>query len=283
MDRVFHADMADIVCRLPANSADLILLDPPYNLDKAFGSVTFRRRTREEYTKWILTWLPSLLRTLKPTGSLYFCGDWRSGSAIEAACEKHLVCRNRITWEREKGRGASANWKNASEDIWFFTASDDYYFDVEAVKLKKRILAPYTDHDGKPKDWEDGFRLTHPSNLWTDLTVPFWSMPENTDHPTQKPEKLIAKLLLASSRPGDVVLDPFLGSGTSAVVSRKLDRHFLGIEIEEEFALLALRRLELAEDDPSIQGYSDNTFWERNSAPAQPKRKPDPGDGGLFQ
>jgi len=283
LDRIFHADMLDIVGRLPAHCADLIILDPPYNLDKSFGSVKFRRGTRDEYAQWILTWLPSLLRTLKPSGSVYFCGDWRSGSAIEAACEEHLIVRNRVTWEREKGRGASANWKNASEDIWFFTASNDYFFDVEAVKLKKKVIAPYTDQNGKPKDWEDGYRLTHPSNLWTDITVPFWSMPENTDHPTQKPEKLIAKLLLASSRPGDVVLDPFLGSGTSAVVSRKLDRRFIGIEIEEEFALLALRRLELAQYDRGVQGYSEGTFWERNSAPVQPKKKRSDGDGGLFQ
>ncbi|MBX7132449.1 MAG: site-specific DNA-methyltransferase [Fimbriimonadaceae bacterium] len=283
MDGVFHADMMDIVCQLPAHCADLIVLDPPYNLDKSFGSEAFRKRSSEEYAQWILTWLPSLLRTLKPTGSLYFCGDWRSSSAIEAACEGRLIVRNRITWEREKGRGASANWKNASEDIWFFTASNEYFFDVEAVKLKKRIIAPYTDQSGKPKGWEDGYRLTHPSNLWTDLTVPFWSMPENTDHPTQKPEKLIAKLILASSRPGEVVLDPFLGSGTSAVVSSKLGRRFVGIEIEEEFALLALRRLEAAECDRSIQGYSEGTFWERNSAPAQTKKSSNHRDGGLFQ
>ena len=152
---------------------------------------------------------------LKPTASIYICSEWSSTAAVFTAAEKHFVVRNRITWEREKGRGAISNWKNCAEDIRFCTMSEKYAFNVDAVKLKRKVLAPYTDEGGSRKDWdvaaEGRFRLTHPSNLWTDITVPFWSMPENTDHPTQKPEKLIAKLVLASSDPGDVVLDPFLG------------------------------------------------------------------------
>ena len=134
------------------------------------------------------------------------------------------------------------------------------------------MLAPYKEN-GRPKDWDEtesgGFRLTHPSNLWTDITVPFWSMPENTDHPTQKPEKLIAKLILASSREDDLVFDPFLGSGTTAVVARKLNRHFLGIEADETFACLAAKRVESGAREKSIQGYSGGVFWERNSLSQQ--------------
>ncbi|MBO7630307.1 MAG: site-specific DNA-methyltransferase, partial [Bacteroidales bacterium] len=142
--------------------------------------------------------------------------------------------------------------------------------DVEVVKVKRRVMAPYREN-GKPKDWTESaggnYRLTHPSNFWDDISIPFWSMPENTDHPTQKPEKLIAKLLLASSRPGDVVLDPFLGSGTTCVVAKKLGRHFCGIEAEQEYCLWAIKRLQLADTDNSIQGYADGVFWERNTKP----------------
>jgi site-specific DNA-methyltransferase (adenine-specific) len=124
---------------------------------------------------------------------------------------------------------------------------------------------------GAPKDWEEGpggrFRDTAASNLWTDLTVPFWSMRENTRHPAQKPEKLLAKLVLASSRPGDLVLDPFSGSGTSAVVAKKLGRRYVAMEIDAEHCLAALRRLELASADARIQGYDGGLFWERNSGP----------------
>jgi site-specific DNA-methyltransferase (adenine-specific) len=98
-------------------------------------------------------------------------------------------------------------------------------------------------------------------------------MPENTDHPTQKPEKLLAKIILASSNPGDLVFDPFLGSGTTAVVAKKLERHYIGVEIDELYACLAEKRLELAERDNSIQGYADGLFWERNSLSEQNKRK----------
>ena len=182
--------------------------------------------------------------------------------------DKRLVVRNRITWEREKGRGAKANWKNSAEDIWFCTVGQEYFFQVDAVKLKRRVLAPYRTAEGSPKDWEETsqgqFRLTHPSNIWTDITVPFWSMPENTEHPTQKPEKLLAKLILASSRPGDLVLDPFLGSGSTAVTAWKLGRRFIGVERQEEYCCLALKRLERALADPSIQGYREGVFWERN-------------------
>ena len=183
--------------------------------------------------------------------------------------------RNRIVWEREKGRAASRNWKSAHEEIWFATAGEDYYFDAEAVRQRRRVLAPYRGEDGEPKDWVDSesgrYRDTAASNIWTDLSVPFWSMPENTPHPAQKPEKLLAKLILASSEPGGLVLDPFLGSGTSAAVAKKLGRHFIGTELDPEYCLFALRRVELAEENPRVQGYEDGVFWERNSAPSRRK------------
>jgi site-specific DNA-methyltransferase (adenine-specific) len=100
-------------------------------------------------------------------------------------------------------------------------------------------------------------------------------MPENTEHPTQKPEKLVAKLVLASTNPGEVVFDPFLGSGTTAAVCKKLGRRYLGVEIDRDYSLLALKRLEMAEREPGIQGYSDGVFWERNTLAQQkaPKGK----------
>jgi site-specific DNA-methyltransferase (adenine-specific) len=98
-------------------------------------------------------------------------------------------------------------------------------------------------------------------------------MPENTDHPTQKPEKLLAKLILASTRQGGFVFDPFMGVGSSIVTAKKLDRKFLGVEIEKEYCLLAVKRLKLAELDGKIQGYQDGVFWERNTFNGQKKHK----------
>jgi site-specific DNA-methyltransferase (adenine-specific) len=267
LNKTIHQDLFQVLPFLPERFIDLLFVDPPYNLVKAFNGRKFKQLSLEQYESWLESWLSQLIRALKPTASIYLCGDWQSAAALQRVAQKYFTIRNRITWEREKGRGAKRNWKNAAEDIWFCTMSDDYCFNLEAVKLKRRVLAPYT-AQGSPKDWAESkagrFRLTHPSNLWSDLTVPFWSMPENTDHPTQKPEKLLAKVILASSNPGQVVFDPFLGSGTTAVVAKKLQRHYVGIEIDETYCCLAQKRLELAETEPHIQGY-DGVFWERNS------------------
>jgi site-specific DNA-methyltransferase (adenine-specific) len=269
LDCTVYGDCLQLGHGIEDRAVDLLFLDPPYNLDKSFNGKRFARRSVDEYTEWLDRVLALYKPKLKATGSVYICGDWLSSASIFVVASRHFVVRNRVTWEREKGRGASANWKNASEDIWFCTVSDDYVFNLDAVRLRRRVLAPYTNGDGTPKDWQrdsaGSYRDTCPSNFWSDITVPFWSMPENTDHPTQKSEKLVAKLLLASSRPGDFVLDPFLGSGTTSVVAKKLGRHFLGIELDEEYCLLAERRLELAIENGSIQGYTDSVFWERNS------------------
>lgn len=274
LNRTINQDIFQIIDYLPPESVDLLFIDPPYNLNKKFNSNNFKKQNLDTYTQWINKCLSSLKRLLKSTASIYICCDWQSSPAVFAAIKNRFQVRNRITWEREKGRGASKNWKNASEDIWFCTVSNSYTFNVDAVKLKRKVMAPYT-VKGVPKDWErteaGNYRLTHPSNLWTDLTIPFWSMPENTDHPTQKPEKLIAKIILASSHPGDVIFDPFLGSGTTSVVAKKLGRQFFGVELDELYCCLTEKRLELAETEPEIQGYAQGVFWERNTLNQQVK------------
>lgn len=275
VNRTLNGDILQMLEFVPDEFADLIIIDPPYNLSKNFNGMKFASRSQESYDEYLATWFPAVCKKLKSNGSLYICGDWKCTSSLQRAVERELTVLNRITWQREKGRGAKSNWKNGMEDIWFAVKNPaDYYFDVEAVKMKRKVLAPYK-ADGKPKDWDEesdgNFRLTYPSNFWDDISVPFWSMPENTDHPTQKPEKLYAKLILASSRPGDIVFDPFLGSGTASVVAKKLGRRFCGIEQNEEYCLWAEKRLALAETDKSIQGYSDGVFWERNSGKWQGK------------
>ena len=277
LNKTINADLMEVLPLLPDEFADLIIIDPPYNLTKDFGGKVFNARSEDAYDEYLASWFPLVCKKLKKTGSLYICGDWKCTSSLQRAVQKELTVLNRITWQREKGRGAASNWKNSMEDIWFVVKNpDDYYFDVEAVKQKRRVIAPYKEN-GVPKDWEESesgnFRLTYPGNFWDDISIPFWSMPENTDHPTQKSEKLYAKLILASSRPGDLVFDPFLGSGTASVVAKKLGRSFLGVELSEEYCLYAQKRLLRAEDDKSIQGYSDGVFWERNTGSAQKKNR----------
>ena len=266
---LIHGDTLSVLDTLPDGFANLIIVDPPYNLKKDFGETKFVEKSSEEYEDYLRSWFYLLCDKLAPNGSLYMCGDWRCSSSMQRVIEERLTILNRITWQREKGRGAMQNWKNSMEDIWFAVKNPkDYYFNLDAVKMRRRVLAPYR-QNGQPKDWEETdmgrYRTTCPSNFWDDISVPFWSMPENTAHPTQKPEKLIAKLVLASSREGDIVLDPFLGSGTTAVVAKKLGRSYCGIEINLDYCLLAAKRLLLADSNKFIQGYTDGVFWERNS------------------
>ncbi len=279
LNKTINNDLFDMIDLLPKQFADLIIIDPPYNLTKDFNGFTFKSSTENEYLDYLRSWFPKIVSLLKPDGSLYLCGDWKSTAALHRVMEENLTVLNRITWQREKGRGALSNWKNGMEDIWFGVKDGkNYYFDVESVKQKRKVIAPYKEN-GKPKDWEEtengNFRLTYPSNFWDDISIPYWSMPENTDHPTQKPEKLVAKLILASCPEDGIVFDPFLGSGTTSVVAKKLGRKYCGIEMNPEYACWAEKRLQMAESDNSIQGYTDGVFWERNSLNAQqaPKKE----------
>lgn len=269
VNKTINEKLTDVLPLLPDQFADLIIIDPPYNLTKDFETIKFNATNESKYIEYLNEWLPVVVRKLKPDGSLYMCGDWRCTAAMQKVISQHLTILNRITWQRDKGRGSTKNWKNNMEDIWFAVCNPrKYYFNSEAVKIRRKVMAPYRSN-GEPKDWietkQGRFRDTYASNLWDDISIPFWSMPENTPHPTQKPEKLIAKLILASSRPDDIVFDPFLGSGTTSVVAKKLNRRYCGVEINTDFCLLAEKRLQIADENKSIQGFEDGIFWERNS------------------
>ena len=145
-----------------------MIVDPPYNIDKNFHGNKFSRVSNESYERYTEKWLKECLPLLKDNATVYVCCDWKSSPIIGNVLSKYLHVQNRITWQREKGRGA-----------------------------------------------------------------------KSTAHPTQKPEKLLAKLILASSNVGDIVFDPFLGSGTTSVTAKKLNRHFIGIEQNEQYCVWA--------------------------------------------
>ena len=274
INKTILGDTFSILPLLPTKFVDLLIADPPYNLDKNFNGKKFKKTSDEMYEEYTESWIKSVLPLLKEDATIYVCCDWQSSPTIGKVLKKYFYIQNRITWQREKGRGALSNWKNGMEDIWFATVSKHYTFNVDKVKVRRKVIAPYK-VDGKPKDWEEtaegNFRNTYPSNFWDDISIPYWSMPANTAHPTQKPEKLIAKLILASSNPGSIVLDPFLGSGTTSVTAKKLGRHYIGIEENEQYCVWAEKRLEMADNDTSIQGYTDGVFWERNTNALQKK------------
>lgn len=271
-NRTIVGDFFETAGFIPDNIADLCIVDPPYNLDKNFNGSIFHQTSDEAYEAYTEKWIGCLKSKLKEDASIYVCCDWKSSPVIGLVLKRHFHVRNRITWQREKGRGSKNNWKNGMEDIWYATCSDDYVFHAEDVMIRRKVIAPYKDEEG-PRDWEEtkygNFRNTYPSNFWDDISIPYWSMPENTAHPTQKPEKLIAKLILASSDPGDLVLDPFLGSGTTSVTAKKLKRDYIGIEMNPVYCAWAEKRLEMADKSDRIQGYTGGVFWERNTLAQQ--------------
>ena len=270
---VICGDFFEINSQIPSKYVDLILLDPPYNLTKKYGDNTFKAMSNDDYYDYVLDIFTNCLRVLKDDGTMYVCGDWNTSyiqrKALESLENKGLCdVINRITWSRDKGRGSEKNWKNNIEDIYMVVKDkNNYTFNINAVKMKKTVLAPYKDKNGNNKDWKDdgegAYRMTCPSNVWFDITVPFWSMSENTDHPTQKSEKLYAKLILASSNKDDVVYEPFAGVFTGCVTAQKLNRNWLGIEFEKEYCLLGQKRLCLAEINNVIQGYEDGIFRDK--------------------
>ena len=147
-NKIVNQNLEDAIEYLPDNFVDLMFIDPPYNLNKKFNLVSFKSMDLKEYESWFESWFSKLVRILKVSASVYICGDWKSSNAILNVGMKYLTVRNRITWEREKGRGAKSNWKNCSEDIWFFTKGEDFTFNIEEVKLRRKVLAPYRDEKG---------------------------------------------------------------------------------------------------------------------------------------
>lgn len=266
-NKTIIGDTFKVLKLMPQNFVDLMIIDPPYNLEKDFGGYVFKKIDSRNYYKYTEKWIKLIIPLLKKDASIYVCCDWKSSMVIGEILSKYFIIQNRITWQREKGRGSKYNWKNSMEDIWFVTNSKKYTFNIDDIKIRRKVIAPYK-KDGLPKDWEETsngrFRYTHPSNIWDDISVPYWSMAENTAHPTQKSEKLLARLILASSNEGDMVLDPFLGSGSTSVVAKKLNRKYVGIEQNSQYCTWAEKRLEMANEDKSIQGYKDGIFLERN-------------------
>lgn len=243
-------------------SVDLFFLDPPYFISGKSKKINLETGDRgdwdcqwnsiEEYTIWTDSYLKLAHKQLKDDGSVYVCISWQNSHIIHTLLEKNgFTILNRITWKRDKGRGAKTNWKSMHEDIFFAVKNKKKYtFNIDDVKVTKKVIAPYKNEDGTPKDWwvnENGekVRLTYPGNLWDEFCVPYWSMlevksyaktkktPNNflTKHNTQKPKDLVKKIIMASSNKGDLVVDYFSGSGTTAIAAEELERNSIVFDV----------------------------------------------------
>jgi len=254
--KIWAGDSLTWLKSIEPESVDLVFADPPYNIKKAEWD-TFE--SQEVYVKWSLLWVEQAARILKSTGSLYICGFSEILADLKLPSQKYFEGCRWIVWHYKNKANMGNDWGRSHESILHFRKSRDFTFNTDDVRI------PYGDHttkypehpqaetsqygNGKKQIWQPHPGGAKPRDV---IEAPILNngMMEKTPHPTQKPEELLRKIILASSNPGDVVLDPFLGSGTTAVVSEQLKRKWLGCDISLEYCQWAVDRIERVENWP---------------------------------
>ena len=247
VDRVFCEDALAGMARIPDGSIDLVLTDPPYNLGKDYGNASDQQSV-DDYLAWTERWIDIALPKLKPNGSLYIFLTWRFTPEIFVMLKKRMTMMNEIIWDRRVPSmgGSVRSYSSVHDTIGFFVKRKDYYFDLDAVRI------PYDAATKKARSrsifvgakWlEVGY---NPKDLWS-VSRLHREHAERVDHPTQKPLEIIERMLKASCPPGGVVLDPFMGSGTTALAARRLGRHFVGFELNQAYCEVVQARLAMAD------------------------------------
>ncbi len=231
--KLIHGDTLKEMTKISSESIDLVVTDPPYNMDKAdwdsYGSA-------EEFAAWMEIWLKECFRVLKPTGSIYIFGLNRMLSHVQMRMEKiGFKYKNWIIWDTVQGAGGGL-WVNRQEAILYFSKSDEVYEDKDSIKLY-RSEENIREYKGKT------YEFKNPSNIWRFPTVDD-KADDRTSHPTQKPTELIERIVKANSKENDIVLDCFMGSGTTGVVAMKNRRVSIGIERSEEYINISKKRFE---------------------------------------
>ena len=248
LDHIFLGDCRDLLASLPNESVDLVVSSPPYNLGKEYEP----RRALEDYLAEQRVILGECVRVLKPTGSIF----WQVGAFSDRGRlipldirffpileDLGLVPRNRIAWIRQHGLHGRRKFSCRYETILWFTKSDDYRFDLDSIRVPQKYKNKK--HHTGPKRGKLSCHPAgkNPGDIWAFRNVKH-NHEERTGHPCQFPEDLIARIVLCSTQPGQVVLDPFMGAGTVAVVAAELGRRFIGAELDPRYHQIALRRLD---------------------------------------
>ncbi|WP_179990666.1 adenine-specific DNA-methyltransferase [Acinetobacter sp. YH12252] len=246
--KIIHGDVLKGLSELPSESIDLIFADPPYNIGKDFDGLVENWK-EEEFLEWCYTWLEECYRVLKPSGTFYLMNSTENMPFLDIWCRKKFFIRSRIVWSYDSsGVQAKKFFGSMYEPILMLVKDkNNYTFNaddilVEAKTGAKRGLIDYRKNPPQPYN-----TMKVPGNVWEFSRVRF-KMDEYENHPTQKPESLLERIIKASSNSGDLVLDPFSGSFTTSAVSKKLGRRSVGIEVNEEYVKIGLRRLDLPSD-----------------------------------
>lgn len=241
---------------LENESVDLILADPPYNINKAEWD-TFE--SQQAYIQWSLAWIEQAARVLKPIGTLYICGFSEILADIKLPALQFFAGCRWLVWHYKNKANLRSDWGRSHESILHFRKSKEFTFNVDNVRIPygahttkypERTQAETSQYGkGRQDVWRPNPGGAKPRDV-IEIPTTCNGMNETTPHPTQKPEELFRKLVLASSNIGDLVIDPFLGSGTTAVVAEQLKREWLGCDLSVEYSRWAIERIELVKDWP---------------------------------
>jgi site-specific DNA-methyltransferase (adenine-specific) len=240
---LYNEDALTGIARVADASVDLVIADPPYGLGKDYGNDSDRLGTHE-YLAWSRRWIDALVPKLKANGSLYVFLTWQHSPEVFSHLKTRLAMVNEIIWDRRVPSmgGSTRKFSSVHDNIGFFVKSRDYYFDVDAVRI------PYDAVTKKARSrsifvgakWlEVGY---NPKDVWS-VSRLHRQHGEREDHPTQKPLEIIERMVLASCPAGGTVLDPFMGSGTSAVAAARHGRCFVGFELNPEYFRIVEKRV----------------------------------------
>ena len=218
--------------KLESNSIDLIVADPPYNLNKDYGNKS-DSKSFDEYIEFTKLWINEATRILKATGTIYVFMGFRFISYLYKVMEKDnkLLFNNWICWYYTQGVGKKKGFSPRHDDILMFTKSAKYKFNLDAIRIPQKYYRSV-----------NNMRGANPGDVW-EFSHIHYCQENRQNHPTQKPEGLIERMVLASSDIGDIVLDPFSGSGTTLRVCQQLNREAIGIELNEEYVEMSKKRL----------------------------------------
>ncbi len=241
---IYQGDCLEVLRAIDNESVDLIFADPPYNIGKKFGEFKDAWPSDIKYAEWCYQWLGLCIQKLKPTGSLYVMTSTQAMPYIDLWLRERLTIMSRVMWHYDSsGVQAKKLFGSLYEPILFCVKNPrDYVFnasdiEVEAKTGAKRKLIDYRKKEPTP------YKSTKvPGNVWYFPRVRY-RMSEYENHPTQKPEALLERIIRASTNKGDQVLDPFAGTFTTCAVAKKLGRFSIGIEMQLEYVKVGLRRL----------------------------------------
>lgn len=256
---IWLGDATAWLCALESESVDLIFADPPYNIRKAEWD-TFE--SQAQYVAWSLDWIEQAARVLKPSGTLYLCGFSEILADLKLPASRFFQGCRWLVWHYKNKANLGSDWGRSHESILHFRKSREFTFNTDDIRIPYgNHTLKYPEHpqaetsqygrngSRKNETWQPHPNGAKPRDV-IEIPTTCNGMHEKTPHPTQKPEELVRKLILASTNADDIVVDPFLGSGTTAVVAEQLHRKWKGCDISREYCQWAAHRIELVEDWP---------------------------------